>query len=199
MGNPMSRCTRAGLAVAAFLPLIAVHDGQAAGALTGTDVVAVAASFQGVPYKVGGSTPKGFDCSGYAQYVYRQVGVGLPRTAAQQYAAVPHVPWSQHQAGDLLFLTQRRRVVHVGIDAGDGTWWVARKVGTRIGKQRLWTSFLVGRPALPTPTPTAPPTTAAPPTTLAPATTTTTSTLPASTTTSTTAAPPSTTSTTAAG
>jgi cell wall-associated NlpC family hydrolase len=62
-----------------------------------------AKKYLGVPYVWGGTTPKGFDCSGFVQYVFAKVGVTLPRTSQQQYGATTAVAWNQKQPGDLLF------------------------------------------------------------------------------------------------
>jgi cell wall-associated NlpC family hydrolase len=76
----------------------------------------------GVPYKWGGSTPSGFDCSGFVQYVYRDQGVSLPRTSRQMAHAGVSVPAdvSWLREGDLmLFASNGSRIDHVAIYAGD--------------------------------------------------------------------------------
>src|SRR6266508_1703431 len=86
-----------------------------AGAMTGSDptftpppsryggVVGIAMQYLGIPYVYGGSTPAGFDCSGFVMYVYAQVGVSLPHNAAAQYGYGSPVSRSQLQPGDLVF------------------------------------------------------------------------------------------------
>jgi peptidoglycan DL-endopeptidase CwlO len=66
-------------------------------------VVGIAMQFLGTPYVYGGSSPSGFDCSGFVMYVYAQVGVSLPHNAAAQYAYGTPVDRSQLQPGDLVF------------------------------------------------------------------------------------------------
>ena len=97
-----------------------------AAALNGTSkrqtIVANAKKLIGVPYVWGGSTAKGFDCSGFVQYVMKQSGITLPRTTAQQVTVGTYVSKSNLQPGDLVFLqnTYRTGVSHVGIYIGDG-------------------------------------------------------------------------------
>jgi len=80
--------------------------------------------FKGGKYVWGGTTPEGFDCSGYVQYLYKKHGIRLPRTAwAQSKQGTPVDP--EHlQKGDLLFfLTDKKRgipITHVGIYLGNG-------------------------------------------------------------------------------
>src|SRR5690349_17404088 len=50
----------------------------------GASVLSIAARYVGTPYRYGGTTPKGFDCSGFTRYVYGKIGIALPRTANQQ-------------------------------------------------------------------------------------------------------------------
>jgi cell wall-associated NlpC family hydrolase len=66
-------------------------------------VVGIAMQYLGIPYVYGGSTPSGFDCSGFVMYVFAQVGVSLPHNAAAQYGYGMPVPRDQLQPGDLVF------------------------------------------------------------------------------------------------
>jgi cell wall-associated NlpC family hydrolase len=106
-------------------------------------VVAVAASLAGRPYRYGAAGPASFDCSGLVQYAYARVGVSLPRTTEAQYAATRHIPTSAMRPGDLIFVVSGGTVSHVGIYAGDNSWWVARHTGTTVTRQQLYTSSIV--------------------------------------------------------
>ncbi|MFK5975941.1 MAG: C40 family peptidase [Sulfurovum sp.] len=83
-----------------------------------------AKQFKGGKYIWGGTTPNGFDCSGYVQYLYKKHNISLPRTALQQSKVGIFVPKEYLQRGDLVFfLTDRRRgipITHVGIYIGAG-------------------------------------------------------------------------------
>lgn len=81
------------------------------------NVVANARSLSGSPYVWGGTTPTGFDCSGFVQYVFRQNGVYLPRTAAAQGGAGYGVSASEIRAGDIVIYGGG---AHVGIYIGNG-------------------------------------------------------------------------------
>jgi cell wall-associated NlpC family hydrolase/SLT domain-containing protein len=70
---------------------------------TASAVIKVAMKYLGVKYVWGGASPKGFDCSGLLQYSFRQIGVNLPRTAAQQQRAGKRVKLTEARPGDLLF------------------------------------------------------------------------------------------------
>lgn len=70
----------------------------------------------GTPYKYGGITPKGFDCSGFTQYVYSKNGEQLPRTASVQSTTYQNVKISKAQKGDLVFFgSSKNNISHVGI------------------------------------------------------------------------------------
>ncbi|KEZ48780.1 cell wall-binding repeat-containing protein [Metabacillus indicus] len=81
-------------------------------------LIETAKSLQGVPYKYGGTTTSGFDCSGYTEYVFNKHGIDLPRTTKDQWntgtvAAIP-------QKGDLIFFeTVSKGPSHVGIFIGN--------------------------------------------------------------------------------
>lgn len=111
-------------------------------------LVQVALRYQGVPYRFGGTTPNGFDCSGYTRYVFAQAGISLPRMADEQYYNLPAV--SELQVGDLVFFeTYTSGPSHVGIylgnrrfvnasssrgvviDSLDSSYWGIRYLGAR--------------------------------------------------------------------
>jgi cell wall-associated NlpC family hydrolase len=90
-------------------------------------VVGIAMRYLGVPYVWGGSSPSGFDCSGFVMYVYAQVGVSLPHyTGAQWNVGVP-VSRGDLQPGDLVFFDG---LGHVGIYIGGGQFIHAPHTGT---------------------------------------------------------------------
>lgn len=90
----------------------------------GTDIVKAASKHKGVPYVFGGTTPKGFDCSGYVQYVFQKKQAKLPRTADAQALQGIFVTQSQLKPGDLVFFTTYEAgASHVGIYAGNNKFW----------------------------------------------------------------------------
>ena len=83
-------------------------------------VLDVAVSELGTPYRYGGSTPRGFDCSGLVYYAYYQTGIRVPRSTTAQYRHARPVALMNLQPGDLVFFrTAHRSVSHVGIYAGN--------------------------------------------------------------------------------
>lgn len=97
---------------------------QAAPAPSG-GILGIAAAYTGIMYVYGGSTPAGFDCSGYTQFVFAQAGISIPRTAAAQQAAA--TPVSNPQPGDLVFYGWP--AYHVGIYAGNGMMYDSGRPG----------------------------------------------------------------------
>jgi len=84
-------------------------------------IVQTALRYQGVPYVFGGTTPNGFDCSGFTRYVFAQAGIYLPRSADEQYEVGRSVSYSRLQSGDLVyFSTYEAGASHVGIYLGNG-------------------------------------------------------------------------------
>lgn len=93
-----------------------------------SQIIAYAKQFIGVPYVWGGSSPKGFDCSGLTSYVYRNAaGIKLPRRAVHQRGAGKFVSRSQAQPGDMVNYSS-----HVGIYLGNGYMIHAPKPGDRV-------------------------------------------------------------------
>jgi cell wall-associated NlpC family hydrolase len=91
--------------------LLRPFDGYA---LTGT-----ALSLRGIPYRNGGTDPKGFDCSGFTQYVFAQHGISIPREVREQFRVGTTVEPDRLVAGDLLFFaTTDPGASHVGISIG---------------------------------------------------------------------------------
>lgn len=97
-----------------------------------SQVVFTAMQMVGVPYRWGGSTPQGFDCSGLVQYAYSNAGLRLPRTAADQMDATAPVTLENAQAGDLLFFRDGSRTSHVAIYLGDGRFVHAPSTGNQV-------------------------------------------------------------------
>lgn len=87
-----------------------------------TSIISTAKEFIGVPYVWGGTTPAGFDCSGFTRYVFASQGITLPRVSKDQYGVGTAVTFSNLIPGDLVFfnLTSGTLVSHVGIYLGDG-------------------------------------------------------------------------------
>jgi cell wall-associated NlpC family hydrolase len=94
---------------------------------TANSVIATAKQYLGVPYVWGGSTPSGFDCSGFTSYVFRSVGISLPRTSSAQQNVGTRISLSQVQPGDLVF--RGSPAYHVGIYIGGGQYIHAPQTG----------------------------------------------------------------------
>ena len=84
-------------------------------------LVQTAKKYIGVPYVFGGTTPSGFDCSGFLQYVFKENGILIPRLADEQYKLGKNVSTSELEAGDLVFFTTYEAgASHCGIYLGQG-------------------------------------------------------------------------------
>ncbi len=102
----------------------------------------------GVPYVFGGTTPSGFDCSGFTRYVFANAGISLPRTADAQYTRGTPVSYSDLLPGDLVFFsTYTYGASHVGIYLGNGRFINAstsRGVAIDSLRSSYWSSCYIG-------------------------------------------------------
>lgn len=103
----------------------------------GQAVVEYAKQFIGTPYVYGGSSPSGFDCSGFVKYVYNHFGVNLTRSSYSQVNEGTYVARSNLQPGDLVFFGTKGNVHHVGIYVSDGNFIHAPKPGKTVRIETL--------------------------------------------------------------
>jgi cell wall-associated NlpC family hydrolase len=106
-------------------------------------LIAYASNFLGVPYVWGGTTPSGFDCSGFVQYVFAHFHISLPRVAADQQKVGTYVSRENLQPGDLVFFGEPAH--HVGIYVGNGCMIHAPHTGDVIRIGPLNSDFSYGR------------------------------------------------------
>jgi cell wall-associated NlpC family hydrolase len=108
------------------------------GASIGGEIVIRAVALLGAPYRYGGNGPTSFDCSGLVRYIHHEVGIDVPRTAAEQYRAATPVNRADLEPGDLLFFrTHGRGISHVAIYAGSGRFVHAPQTGRPIELRAL--------------------------------------------------------------
>ena len=97
------------------------NQAEASGSVDSKQLVTAANSVMGVKYARGGTTAKGFDCSGFVGFVFKKSGVSLPRTSAGMYSTGSKVAKKNLQTGDLVFFnTSGKGVSHVGVYIGGG-------------------------------------------------------------------------------
>lgn len=105
-------------------------------------IIASAEKFLGIPYCWGGAGNDCMDCSGFIQRVYSDVGITLPRTAAEQFNAGKFIAPNETKAGDLIFFSfTGSGITHVGIFAGDNEVIHASSSGGVV-RQTLADSYL---------------------------------------------------------
>lgn len=114
-----------------------------------------ALEMQGKPYRAGGNSPRGFDCSGLVQYSYARANMRLPRSTEDQWASSRAVPRKEIRPGDLLFFNEEgKRNSHVAMYVGNNRFVHAPSSGKRVATaslaDRYWSQSFAGarRPAL---------------------------------------------------
>lgn len=130
----------------------ATAHGATVSSLDSTAVIAEAKRHLGTPYRWGGSTPAGFDCSGFTSYVYAKFGVEMAHSTYSQYDGFERVARKNLRAGDLVFFAG---LGHVGIYMGNGRMIHSPRRGKSVEIVKLasgwYASGYVGavRPAMP--------------------------------------------------
>ncbi len=107
----------------------------------GRRAAGVAVDQVGAPYRYGGNTPGGFDCSGLVQYSYAIAGKQVPRTTGQLWNATYPVARSELQIGDLLFFNVDGKMSHVGMYVGEQRFVHAPSSGRRVSMASLDAPF----------------------------------------------------------
>jgi cell wall-associated NlpC family hydrolase len=103
--------------------------------VAGNAVLEIAARYVGVPYRSGGKTPEGFDCSGFTSYVFAQLGISMPSQSEAQRALGTVVSRADALPGDLIWSPG-----HVAIYAGGNTQIDAPKPGGSVQFRAIWQS-----------------------------------------------------------
>ena len=103
--------------------------------VSGNAVLEVAARYVGVPYVSGGTTPDGFDCSGFTSYVYAQLGITLSRVSSEQRYAGVEVSRADARPGDLIWSPG-----HIGIYAGGNQQIDSPRPGKTVQFRDIWQS-----------------------------------------------------------
>lgn len=150
-----ARCLALLAAIAFALAGCAISPHRADGEAIGKRAAHYALSMKGTPYRYGGNTPRGFDCSGLVQYSYARAGATVPRTTRGLWRASRAVPLARIRPGDLLFFNpQGKRNSHVGLYLGDGRFVHAPSSGRTVSvgslEQPYWRHHFAGarRPRL---------------------------------------------------
>lgn len=98
-------------------------------------VVQVALQYQGTPYLFGGTTPAGFDCSGFVQFVYAQFGLAIPRTVVTQAAFGTRISREDARPGDVVIMAG-----HNGFYMGNGMILDSPRAGSVVSVRPIWTN-----------------------------------------------------------
>ncbi len=116
---------------------------------TGKQLVSISRQLVGSPYRFGGESPSGFDCSGLVRYIYREIGITVPHSSRLLHQQAHKVNLSNLQPGDLLFFSiSKSKVSHVGIYASKRQFIHAPSSGKHVSIASLdnpyWKKRLTG-------------------------------------------------------
>jgi peptidoglycan DL-endopeptidase CwlO len=129
--------------------VLALAGGSVASAAPdpGSEVADLAQQYVGSPYRWGGTSPAGFDCTGFVMWVYGQFGVALPHNESGQLSSGERVDPDELQPGDVLVFanTYRRGLSHVGIYLGDGRFVHAIDEAHGVQISALWDGYWASR------------------------------------------------------
>lgn len=104
---------------------------------TRQSILDYAAQFLGTPYVYGGSSPDGFDCSGFTSYVYKNTASSIARTSSDQRATTKNISRDELLPGDLVFFGSGNSVSHVGIYTGNGQF-IHSRTPVRLSSTTAW-------------------------------------------------------------
>lgn len=134
--------------VGAALPKVQIPTAQTGGTDLESKAATLVKKYLGVKYVWGGATPKGFDCSGLLQYVWKSLGVNIPRTTFDQWKSGKAVDLASLKPGDAVFAAGSDGTPsnpgHVGMYVGGGKIIVAPRSGTVVQVQDLSSWSAIG-------------------------------------------------------
>jgi cell wall-associated NlpC family hydrolase len=107
----------------------------------GQQAASIAVGQVGVPYRYGGNSPTGFDCSGLVHYSYLRAGKAVPRTTSQLWSGTSAVDRDEIRAGDILFFRIEGKMSHVGMYLGDNRFVHAPSSGKSVSIETLSSDF----------------------------------------------------------
>ena len=119
------------------------NSSSSSGSSAGAKIVETAKKYLGVPYVWGGSSPSGFDCSGFVYYVMRSCGYSVSRTSSAMYKNGTPVEKADLQPGDIVFFqnTYKAGISHVGIYVGDGKFIHSPSTGSYVSYADLYSDY----------------------------------------------------------
>lgn len=141
IAQPARRIRHAATIILALLSAAACSSSPVTNGHAGTTAASVAMGQVGAPYRYGGNSPAGFDCSGLVQYSYAAAGVSVPRTTSGLWAEMSPVDKGDMRAGDLLFFEISGKMAHVGLYLGDGRFVHAPSSGKAVSVANLRSDY----------------------------------------------------------